>query len=85
MAPELPNALTLMNLAKHNGYRTRFMYAGEAGFDKMDQFVKNREWIRLSIRTTLAADTSCCPSTAAVSPEVIPITRCSANTWMQHP
>ena len=42
MAPDLPNALTLMNLAKHNGYRTQFMYAGEAGFDKMDQFVKNQ-------------------------------------------
>jgi len=42
LAPQLPNSLTLLNIAKHNGYRTRFLYAGDAGFDKMDLFAKNQ-------------------------------------------
>ncbi|WP_343303032.1 LTA synthase family protein [Chitinophaga niabensis] len=42
LAPQLPNSLTLLNIAKHNGYRTRFLYAGDAGFDKMDLFAKDQ-------------------------------------------
>ncbi|WP_164714294.1 LTA synthase family protein [Chitinophaga rhizosphaerae] len=42
MAPGLPNSLTLMNLARHNGYGARFLYAGDASFDKMDLFVRNQ-------------------------------------------
>ncbi|RPE05375.1 LTA synthase family protein [Chitinophaga lutea] len=42
LAPQLPPSLTLLNLAKHNGYSTRFLYAGDASFDKMDLFVKNQ-------------------------------------------
>lgn len=42
LAPQLPPSLTLLNIAKHNGYRTRFLYAGDAGFDKMDLFAKDQ-------------------------------------------
>lgn len=43
LAPQLPPSLTLLNLARHNGYRTRFFYAGDASFDKMDLFVKDQQ------------------------------------------
>lgn len=42
LAPQLPPALTLLNLAKHNGYKTRFLYAGDASFDKMDLFARSQ-------------------------------------------
>lgn len=42
-APQLPHSLTLLNIAKHNGYRTRFLYAGDAGFDKMNLFAEDQD------------------------------------------
>jgi len=40
--PDMPPALTLMNISRHNGYRARFLYSGNAGFDKMDQFLQKQ-------------------------------------------
>ena len=38
----MPSAFTLLNIGRHNGYRTRFLYAGNAGFDKMDLFLQKQ-------------------------------------------
>ncbi len=38
----MPPALSLPVIAGRNGYRTRFLYAGNAGFDNMAQFIKKQ-------------------------------------------
>jgi uncharacterized sulfatase len=40
--PDMPPALTLINISRYNGYRARFLYSGNAGFDKMDQFLQKQ-------------------------------------------
>lgn len=39
---DMPAAFTLLNIGHHNGYRTRFLYAGNANFDKMNLFLQKQ-------------------------------------------
>lgn len=42
LGASMPPALTLLNISRHNGYRARFLYSGNAGFDKMDVFLQKQ-------------------------------------------
>jgi uncharacterized sulfatase len=39
---DMPPALTLVNISRHNGYRARFLYSGNARFDNMDLFLQKQ-------------------------------------------
>ncbi len=39
---EMPQSLNLLNITARNGYHTCFLYAGDASFDNMEQFVRNQ-------------------------------------------
>ncbi|MBI2274494.1 MAG: LTA synthase family protein [Bacteroidetes bacterium] len=40
LGEEMPPHLSLLNLLKHNGYKTSFYYGGDSHFDNMDIFLK---------------------------------------------
>lgn len=40
MGEEMPPHLSLVNLLKHNGYKTSFYYGGDSHFDNMDLYLK---------------------------------------------
>ncbi|KAA2240205.1 LTA synthase family protein [Chitinophaga agrisoli] len=42
LGDKMPPALTLPVIAQSNGYHTRFLYAGNAGFDNMSLFIKKQ-------------------------------------------
>ena len=40
LGDEMPQHLSLMSLARHNGYRTAFFYGGDSRFDNMNLYLK---------------------------------------------
>lgn len=42
LGENMPPALTMLNISRHNGYNARFLYAGNAGFDEMDLFLQKQ-------------------------------------------
>ena len=42
LGDKMPRYLGLVNILRHNGYRSRFIYAGNSGFDNMNLFMQGQ-------------------------------------------
>lgn len=51
----MPKQLSLMSLAKKNGYRTSFYYCGDASFDNMDIFLRKQNVDQIKDKKTFPA------------------------------
>lgn len=59
----MPQQLSLMSLAKKNGYHTSFYYCGDASFDNMNIFLKKQNIDQIKDKNTFPAGYTQLPST----------------------
>lgn len=65
MGEEMPPHQSLINLLQHNGYRSRFMYAGDSEFDQMKLFMERQGCDEIIDKTNFGAGYELLPGNAS--------------------
>ncbi|HYM92575.1 MAG TPA: LTA synthase family protein, partial [Chitinophagaceae bacterium] len=62
LGENMPSHLSLLSLARHNGYHTAFFYGGDSKFDNMSLFLKKNAINAINDESTFPADYTKMPS-----------------------